>query len=308
MTLVYHGEAERGEIWRRIFADQAANIPFRLWPNIGDPAVVQYLAAWAPPADVIAALPNLEVLFCVGAGVDQMPLDSLPSHLRIVRMIEPGIVNAMADYVSMAVLCLHRDMPFLIAEQRAGRWTPRVPQLASERRVGVMGLGELGRAALDALAPHGFPLSGWSRTTHAIDGVQCFGGEAGFEPFLRQCDILVCLLPLTDATRGILSQRTFVLLPKGAMLVNAGRGGHLVAADLLAALDSGHIGATIIDVTEPEPLPQGHPFYTHPAIFLTPHIASETRPESAAAVLIDNLRRLAAGRELIGEVDRARGY
>lgn len=308
MTLLYHGAAERGEVWRRLFAEQMPDMSFRIWPDVGDAAQVRYLAAWAPPAEVVHALPNLEILFSTGAGVDQLAAGALPPGLRIVRMVEPGIIAGMAEYVTMAVLALHRDLPFLIAEQRAGRWTFRAPPLAAQRTVGIMGLGELGRASLEALRPFGFPLIGWSRSRHHIDGVDCFAGEDELPAFLARTDILVCLLPLTPQTRGILSRETFAQLPRGAMIVNAARGGHLVDEDLIEALDSGQIGAAMLDVTDPEPLTSGHRFYDHPAIILTPHIASVTRSESSGAVLIDNLRRLAAGLPPIGEIDPKHGY
>lgn len=308
MALLYHGAAERGEIWRRIFAKRAPDIDFRIWPEVGEPDEIRYLAAWAAPAEVVHSLRNLEVLFSVGAGVDQLALDKLPAGLRIVRMVEPGIITGMAEFVTMAVFALHRDLPFLLSEQRAGRWTFRAPPLASQRTVGIMGLGELGRASLEALKPHGFRLNGWSRSRHDIAGVQCHAGEEGLAGFLAQTEILVCLLPLTPETRGILSSRTFAQLPRGAMIVNAARGGHLVDIDLLDALASGQISAAMLDVTEPEPLTSGHPFYDHPAVILTPHIASVTRSDSAGMVLLDNLRRLQVGLPLIGEINQMRGY
>ena len=171
-----------------------------------------------------------------------------------------------------------------------------------------MGLGELGRAALASLAPHGFRLLGWSRSQHRLEGVQCFSGDGGLAPFLAQSDILVCLLPLTTDTRRILNRTTFAAMPKGARLLNVARGGHLVQEDLLAALDSGQLAAAMLDVTDPEPLPAGHPFYSHPAILLTPHVAGITRTVSAVHSLIDNLRHLLKGEPPVGEIDRRRGY
>jgi glyoxylate/hydroxypyruvate reductase A len=171
-----------------------------------------------------------------------------------------------------------------------------------------MGLGTLGQAALGRLAPFGFQLRGWNRSARTIPDVRCFTGEAELGAFLSDCDFVVCLLPLTDETRGILSTALFRQLPRGARLVNAGRGGHLVEADLLVALDDGTLSAAMLDVTALEPLPADHPFWSHPRIVLTPHIASETQAESAGRVLVDNIRRHRAGQPLIGLVDRGRGY
>ncbi|MFM2372769.1 MAG: hypothetical protein RIS85_2491 [Pseudomonadota bacterium] len=309
MTMLYHGPEARGAIWAEVFARRLPDLPFRHWSHDPvDAADVRFMAAWNPAPDMVAQFPNLEVLFCVGAGVDQLPLHSLPPQVRVVRMIEPGLTIAMAEYVATAALVLHRDLPHFLAEQRAGRWTYAPPRLASERRVGVMGLGALGKAALDMLKPLGFALSGWSRSAHEIDGVQCFAGTDGFDAFIAQVDILVCLLPLTPETHGILCRETFEKMPRGAAVINAGRGRHLVADDLIAALDSGHLRAVMLDVTDPEPLPSGHPFYSHPAIFLTPHVAAETRADTAGEVLADNVERILAGRAPLGEVDRSRGY
>lgn len=308
MQVHYYGDEERGRLWRDAVSRALPGVEFALWSDAVNPAAVRTLVAWTLPDDLIVRLGNLETLFSIGAGVDQLDLGRLPDHVQVVRMIEPGITDTMADYVAMAVLALHRDLPFHIAEQRAGRWSWRDVPPARQRSVGVMGLGELGRAALAALAPHGFRLCGWSRSAHDIEGVECFAGETGLAPFLARCEILVCLLPLTDATRHILNRRTFAAMPRGARLVNVARGGHLAQDDLLTALDSGQISAAVLDVADPEPLPAGHPFYTHPAILMTPHVAGITRSDSAVLSLIDNLRRMTEGQRPVGIVDRRRGY
>lgn len=309
MTLLYHGLEARGLVWRDIVAARVPQMPFLRWGHDAvDPQEVRYIAAWNAPTEFIAQFPNLEILFSVGAGIDQLPINALPPQVRVVRMVEQGIITGMAEYVAMACLALHRDLPFFITEQRAGRWSYRHTRLASQSRIGVMGLGELGRAALEVLKPLGFPLSGWSRTARAIEGVTCFAGAEAFDAFLAQSDIIVCLLPLTAETRGILCRETFAKMPEGSAVINAGRGGHLVAEDLIAALDAGQLRAAMLDVTSPEPLPEGHAFYHHPAIFLTPHVAAETRHETAGTVLADNLERLLGGEPLLGEVDRTRGY
>ncbi|MFN4135483.1 MAG: 2-hydroxyacid dehydrogenase [Novosphingobium sp.] len=309
MMMLYHGLEERGRVWAQIMAERVPHLPFRRWGHDAvDPAEVRFLATWNAPADFVAQFPNLEVVFSVGAGIDQLPIADLPPQVRVVRMVEQGIITGMAEYVAMACLAMHRDLPFFINEQRAGRWTYRHTRLAAETRVGIMGLGELGKAALEVLKPLGFTLSGWSRSAHRIAGVACHAGAEGFEAFLAGANTFVCLLPLTHETRGILCRETFGKMPRGSAVINAGRGGHLVADDLIAALDSGHLRAAMLDVTDPEPLPAGHPFYSHPAIFLTPHVAAETRHATAGEVLADNVIRLLEGAPLVGEVDRTRGY
>jgi len=179
---------------------------------------------------------------------------------------------------------------------------------AADRRVGVLGMGMLGKDALKALAPFGFKLSGWARSRHAVDGVDCFAGQEELGALLTDLDILVCLLPLTPETRGILGADLFNALPRGASIINAGRGGHLVEADLLAALEEGQIGAAILDVFETEPLPADHSFWTHPSIEVTPHIASATLPASSAMVVVEAVRADLEGRPLPGLVDPAAKY
>lgn len=308
MTLLYTSDPERGRIWRDIFAAEASDIGFFDPSEPHDPATIRYLAAWAPSAELIASLPKLEILFSIGAGIDQFEMGRLPQHVRVVRMIEPGIMAGMVEYVTMAVLALHRNLIDYREAQKAARWAPVTLVPAGERRIGVMGLGKLGQAVLKALAPFGFPLSGWSRSPHAIDGVTCHAGETGLQAFLESCDMLICLLPLTGETRGILCRETLSRLPLGAGLINVGRGGHLVEQDLLSLLDEQHLSGAFLDVTDPEPLPADHPFWAHPRIVITPHIASMTRADSAARALIANIRRHEAGEPMDGEVARNRGY
>ncbi len=223
-------------------------------------------------------------------------------------MIEPGLTQGMVEYVTFAVLGLHRDMSRYFHQQRQQQWLAHAALPASQRRVGVMGLGELGQAALAQLVALGFDCAGWSRTPRHFPGVRCWHGADQLADFLAHSEILICLLPLTDTTRGLLNHSLFNQLPQGAALVQAGRGPQLNHDDLLKALESGQLRAAVIDVTDPEPLPQGHPFWHHPAIWLTPHIASQTQNESAIAALLENLRRYQRGEPLHGEIDRSRGY
>ena len=308
MTFLYKAEPERGAEWAELFARKAPDVPFRIWPDIGDPRSVRYLAAWLPPEDIAGQFPNLELLFSVGAGVDQFDLSALPPELPVVRMTEPGIAAGMVEYVTMAVLGLHRDLPAYLDQQRRRLWQPLRVHPASERQVGVLGLGMLGRAVLAQLSAFGFRLAGWSRSRHEVEGVACHAGPAALPAMLEATDILVCLLPLTDETRGILDAGLFARLPRGAALVHVGRGPQLDHGALLSALDSGQLAAAVLDVTDPEPLPEDHPFWSHPKILVTPHIASMTQPETAVELVLENIRRHRAGQPLIGLVHRERGY
>jgi len=295
MAFVYKADPNRAALWVQLFARQAPQVPFRVWPNVGDPKDVRFLAAWLPPDDLAATFPNLEVLFSVGAGVDQLNLAQIPDHVKLVRMIEPALVATMAEYVSFAVLALHRDMPMYLSQQRERVWREHRVRPPGASRVGVMGTGLLGTAAIERLRSLGFDCVGWNR-------------RVDLDSFLARTDILVCLLPLTDSTRGILNRHLLDTLPEGAALVSVGRGGHLVEADLLEALDRGHVRASIIDVCETEPPAQDHPFWHHPKIWLTPHIASTTQPESAVEAVLANMARYERGEVMLGLVDRSRGY
>jgi glyoxylate/hydroxypyruvate reductase A len=308
MTLLYKADPVRGEEWRALFATLAPDVPFRVWPDVGDPGAVRYLAVWEPSYALIETLPNLQVVFSLGAGVDQFDLARLPDGVALVRLIEPGLTAGMAEYVAWAALTLHRNILDYAQAQRDGRWEPIRPVLAAGRGVGVMGLGELGQAALAQLRGLGFRLQGWSRSPREINGVTCFAGERQLADFLGRCDILVCLLPLTAQTRGILGREVFEVLPKGAGLINVGRGGHLREDDLLAALASGQLSGAVLDVFSDEPPPAGHPFWGHPRILMTPHIASMTLPETAAPAVLENIRRHRAGQPPHGLVRRDLGY
>ena len=308
MTILYKADPERGRQWAQHFAHKAPDVPFRVWPDIGDPNAVRYLAAWQPPADVMETFPNLEVIFSVGAGIDQFDLSGVPPHVAVVRMTEPGIVEGMVEYVTQAVLTLHRDLFDYATQQRERVWREMPVRAASTRRIGVLGLGMLGTAVLKTLRQFGFACAGWSRSPHEIEGVECHAGLESLDAFLARTDILVCLLPLTDATRGLIDEHVFAALPQGASFINVGRGPHVNQQHLLDALNSGHLHAAILDVTDPEPLPSTHPFWTHPRVRLTPHIASATRPESAVDVVLENLRRHRAGERMTGTIDRTRGY
>ena len=308
MQILYKSDPQRGALWQQWLAQHAPDIQLHLWPEIGDPQEIEVLIAWQPPETLMETFPNLKVLLSVGAGADQFDLAALPPDLPVVRMIEPGLTQGMVEYVTFAVLGLHRDMVRYLRQQREEKWLAHSVKPAATRRVGVMGLGELGQAALRQLASFGFDCAGWSRTPRELDGVECFHGSARLGAFLARSDILVCLLPLTAETRGLLNRDLFSQLPRGAALVQAGRGAQLSHQDLLDALDSGQLGAAVIDVTDPEPLPPAHPFWRYPAIWLTPHIASQTQNESAVAALLENLRRYQRGEPMIGLVDRTRGY
>jgi glyoxylate/hydroxypyruvate reductase len=309
MPLLYCSSWSEPESWRRAFQAHDPKLDFRVWPDSGPVEEIDYVLAWHHVPGSLRAFPRLKAIFSLGAGVEKLLRDrELPAGVPIVRMVDPSLTAGMSEYVLLHVLRYHRRMPELEALQRRAQWVELETPPASERRVGILGLGVLGGDAAAKLAALGFRVAGWSLRPKTIPGVDSFAGAAGLPPLLARSDILVCLLPLTAATQGILNARTLAALPRGACLINAARGGHVVESDLLAALDSGHIAHATLDVASEEPLPAFHPFWRHPQVTLTPHVASLTWPPTAALHILENIRRNEAGLPMRPLADPAREY
>ncbi|MEM8987105.1 MAG: glyoxylate/hydroxypyruvate reductase A [Pseudomonadota bacterium] len=305
----FDGLEEMQALFVTTLSEALPGMPIGLWPAVEDPGAVRYAVVWNPGEGVFPKLQNLEAVLSLGAGVDHVVgVTDLPADVPLIRLVDPALTDGMTEYVVMSVLAHHRDMLDYRARQNDKTWRRRLPLLAGRRRVGVMGLGVLGRAALQGLKPFGFDLAGWSRTAKEIEGVTCFHGDDQLKDFAARTDILVCLLPLTPDTTGILSAELFAMLPDGASIISVGRGGHLRDADLLAALDAGKLSGATLDVFSEEPLPGDHPFWSHPKIVVTPHIASVTTPVSTAKTLAQSIIDLQEGRIPAGLVDRQRGY
>lgn len=308
MTVLFNADAARGEVLAAGLAGAFPDLPVKIGLDAVEGPEVNYLVTWQMVPGLFDRFPNLKIVFSLGAGVDQFDVGTFPAGVRLVRLVDPALASMMRDYVCMAVLAAHRDLPAYLGQQRAETWAPLPVRLAQERRVGVLGLGQLGQAVLGALAPFGFALSGWSRSPREIAGVRCHAGADGLDAILAESDILVCLLPLTPETGGILNAGLFAKLPAGATLVHVGRGAQLDPRALRAALDSGHLAGAILDVTAPEPLPPGDPLWQHPHVIVTPHIACQTRADALARHMIEVLHAEAAGRPLPGVVEAGRGY
>lgn len=255
---------------------------------------IDAVVCWSPPIGLLARMPKLRLIQSVGAGTDHITRDTTLPDVPIRRIVDPEMAAGMNAYVAWAVVHGQRHMGGYIESQRRAAWeeSPIVPP--GRHRVGIAGLGVLGQSAARALLAIGYPVRGWSRSpkTDLPAGVEAFHGDAGRAAFLAGCDTLVCLLPLTEDTQGILNAALFAQLPRGAHLVNAGRGAQLVQDDLLAALESGQIASAVLDAFVEEPLPAAHPFWHHPRITVTPHIATRTGPEAIARQTHANLAGL----------------
>lgn len=300
---VFGGGAEP---WLKILTPLATDFELRVWPDAGSCEEVDYVITWAQPDGFLTKFPNLKGVHCTGAGIDRLLADPQLPDVPIARMVDDSLLIGMNEFVLAQALHYHRAMPAYRTAQAAHAWTPIHVPLARERTVGIMGLGQLGIGSARTLSAAGFTVRGWSRTVKSIDGMETFDAPA-LPQFLRGCDILVCLLPLTAQTEGILNAGLFSNL-SGASLINVGRGGHLVEADLIPALDCGHLAAATLDVFRAEPLPADSPFWDDPRVTITPHASAFTHPETAAVKIVANLRRAFAGKPMRDLIDHTNGY
>ena len=296
------------EAFRHAFREQLPDLPIRFWPNAGDVKDIEYLAFMHPDFDQLPAFPNLRAMFSRSAGVE-----SFVRHPKLPKVplgkVEPaGGDPMMTEYVVMHVLRLHRDMPGYQAAQAKREWR-RVPIVRPEqRRVGFLGFGMMARAPALVLQSLGVKVSAWVRSPRQAAEVPLFHGPDQLAPFLAQTDIAVCLLPLTRETEGIFCARTFAMMPRGAMLVNVGRGKHVVERDLIAALDSGQLSYAALDALHPEPLPPDNPLWLHPKVTIMPHVARRPTVGQLVSEVAANIRSLEAGGRLLQEVDVTMGY
>lgn len=308
MSLVFYSRTDASEPWRAAIGTALPGLPFHTWPECGPKEAVRYTLVWKPPAGWHTQFPHLKAILCLGAGVDAILADpDLPPEIPVLRLVDAGLSRQMAEYAAYGVLHFHRRMNEYALQQRQRRWEPLPPAATHECVVGVMGLGVLGSEAARMIAELGYPVAGWSRTPKRLRGVTCYASD-DLDRFLSRANVLVNFLPLTPATDGLLDASLFARLPRGACLVNLARGGHVVDADLIAALDSGQLGGALLDVFNDEPLAADHPFWQHPRIIVTPHVAAVTLASEAAAQVIANLQRLERGEAPLGLVDRQAGY
>ncbi len=295
--------------YRNNILELMPDLEVRIAPDTGPVDEVEFVLVWGHDPGELLRFPNLKFICSMGAGVDHMFRDpKLPEGVPIVRLVDRLLATNMAEYVLLAVLRYHRQYHEYRELQRRREWKLLPAPSTGTKRVGIMGLGNIGGTTARLLVRLGFDVAGWDHRPIEIRGVELFRGDENFIPFLERTEIVSCLLPLTPATQGTLNARAFSALPEGAYVINSARGGHLVEEDLLAALDSGHIAGATLDVFNSEPLPDNHPLWTHPKVVLTPHASSITIPRSVIPQIVENIKRARAGLLLNHLVDPVAGY
>lgn len=315
MSILLYSSVDDMDVWRGYFESLLPKEKIYLPGEFENAEKIEYAAMWEPPSGMLSGLPNLKVVFSLGAGVDHLFKDkSFPRHIPVVRVIDPGLTEQMCEYVLLHVMYHHRRMWEYNMLQRKGEWNLLETKRVHEVRVGVMGLGVLGMAVAKVLRDFGFSVAGWSRARKKEKGIECFAGPNQWDEFLGKTEILVCLLPLTSATRRILSMKVFKKLAccgdqmRGPVLINPGRGGHMVEEDVLAALESGVLGGASLDVFDQEPLGAESRFWSRDNVIVTPHSAAATDPIFVASSIRDNLARLKRGEKVGPLAHVERGY
>ncbi|HEX4987009.1 MAG TPA: glyoxylate/hydroxypyruvate reductase A [Burkholderiales bacterium] len=309
MAILFCSDSDPPDAWREVLVAAFPRMPFRVWPDPGRPEDIRYALVWRQPHGLLARLPNLKAVLVLGAGVDSVLDDpQIPDGVPVLRLVEAGMAAPMAEYALLGVLAFQRGLHTYLDRQHAVEWKREPWSPAADWPVGVMGLGVIGAAVARRLAQSGYPVAGWVREDRRIEAVEVFAGRERLGAFLARSRVVVNVLPLTPATRGILDAQAFACMPRGSYVINIGRGAHVADEDLVAALDAGRLGGAMLDVFREEPLPQSHAFWRHPKIVVTPHAAAPTVLEAAATQIVDNIARLERGEPPLGLVDRQRGY
>jgi glyoxylate/hydroxypyruvate reductase A len=310
MAVLLSTRLEAMEAWREALLASDPTLAIRMFPDAGDPAAIEAAVVWtAHDMAELRRYPNLRLIVSMGAGVDHLLRPpGPPPGIPVARLVDRMLTSQMGEWVLLNVLRFHRQDLDYRAQQAAALWHELPAPVTAEAPIGILGMGELGTHAAGLLRGLGFPVLGWSRRPKQVPGVAMFHGAEGLSGMVGQARMLVCLLPLTPQTRGIVDARLLAQLPRGAFLINGARGAHVVDADLLAALADGQVAGAALDVFAPEPLPAAHPFWSHPRVVMTPHAASITIPSSAAPQVVENIHRARAGQPLLNLVDFAAGY
>lgn len=312
MLYLHYGDGREEEHWLKCFKEQAPKLKIVRAGDAVDLDKVRWVAVWNPPSEFFKQFSNLQGVFALSAGVDLLVArDDLPTNVPIMRLVDAGMAQQMIDYLLWVLLTLQGDFDLYLQRQEQLIWQQEPSKRLTKPKVGILGLGTLGQKVAQALSGLGYSVSGWKRATEKIPGIEVLVGTKGFAQLLSQTEVLVNMLPNTPATQGLLNKENLAKLPQGATLVNVGRGEQLVDEDLISLLDSEHLRLAVLDVFHTEPLPTEplmHPFWTHLKIIVTPHAAAYTLPELAVEQILNNLKRLDAGKQPTGLVDLKAGY
>jgi glyoxylate/hydroxypyruvate reductase len=305
MSVVFHSTVDDPSEWLPRLRKLLPDVEICQCSEVADPAKVRVGVFWDQPAAGLGAYTSLVAVLSLGAGINQLDPETIPPGVQIARLVDPGLTGAMTEYCLAGVLRFYRNFDVY---ERERRWNFSAPVRREEFAVGVMGLGVLGSAVAARLAANGFPVRGWSARQKNIAGIDCYAGQQAQAAFADGLRCLICLLPLTNKTKGILNARLFARFARGAAAINVGRGGHLIEPDLLAALESGQLRGAMLDVFREEPLPPDNAFWRDNRILITPHVAAISDANTAAPIIATNIRRALRGEPLLNAVDRARGY
>jgi glyoxylate/hydroxypyruvate reductase len=306
--IYFHSEMDSADEWREALASQFENFKFSVGDEVDHPESVDVAMVWTLPDGGLERFVNLRAILSLGAGVNQLDPQRLPRQVPLARLVDASLTRTMVDYAKAAVYRYHRRFHIFERQSRDRNWTYIAPTLTADTSVGVLGLGEIGREIALAMRREGFNVRGWSRSPKQLESVETYTGRDGLNAMVGRCAVIINVLPLTNETRHILSRELFAHFSEGTCLINLGRGMHLVEADLLHAIDMGKVEGATLDVACIEPLPDLHPFWNHPNILITPHVAGASIPMTAVANIAANIRKAMAGERLSQQVDRERGY
>lgn len=309
MAVIFHSPWDNADEWLAALKAELPGEDIRRWPDTGNADEIDFALVWQLPEGALRSFPNLKGISSLGAGVDGLMADpTLPEGVPVARLVDPVMTGRMAEYVAGSVLHYHLKFDLYAEQQRQTLWQREMPVDAPERRVGILGLGELGQAAAKMLHGIGFAVSGWSRSPREIPGIDCRHGPDGLDAVLSECEIIVLLIPRTPETAGLIDAQRIAAMRDGAYLINCARGELIVDDDLLAALSSGKLAGFTLDVARSEPLPAEHLFWTHPKVRITPHSSAISEMSTSVRILAAQVRRIRAGEPLQHLVDTTAGY
>lgn len=309
MSLLFISTDRDVEPWKEVLEEDYPDVEVEIWPDIDEPERVQFVVLWGQPPHALDGLPNLQAVSSLGAGVDHVLEDkTIPDDLRVSRVVDDDINDQMKIYVETAINNYRMHSFTYAYQQQKGQWNPELRIKKSQLNVGVMGLGQIGLPVAQYLSSQGFDVEGWSNSAKDISGIETYAGSDALNNFLDGVNVLVCLLPLTPETEGIVDLSLFKKMEHPAFLINVARGAHLVEEDLIYAIDKGWIAGAQLDAFQEEPLPEKHAFWNRENIIITPHVAAESDPERVIAQLVENYKRVLSGQPLKNKVNPEKHY